>query len=94
MIHCEAASRRYDHLNLYERANRDGIIKSLTPLGACVISDRSGINCTQVVLYVNLTYYDQRNGSTIPICAFTNNHIVNLECFCIHYLTLGKSNLL
>jgi hypothetical protein len=92
MIHCEATSRRYDHLTLYEHATREGIIKSLILSGACVISDRSGINCTQVVLYVNLTYYDERNGSIIPICAFTNDH--SLECFCIHYLTLGKSYVL
>ena len=91
MIHCEAALRRYNHLNLYEYATRDGIIQSLIPSGACVISDRS-VNCTQVVLYINLTYYDQQNDSIIPICAFTSDH--NLECFCIRYLTLGKSKVL
>ena len=89
MIHCEAASRTYDHLDLYERATRDGIMKSLISSGACVISDR-GANCTQVILYVNLTYYDQYNGSIIPVCAFTRDH--NLECFCIRYLTLGKAS--
>jgi hypothetical protein len=95
MIHCEATSRRYYHLNLYGPATRDGIIKSLIPSGACVISDHRGVNCTQVVLYVNLTYYDQRNGSTIPICAFTlGDQYHNLECFCIHYLAQGKSNVL
>ena len=88
MIHCEAALGMYNHLDLYERAMRDGIIKSLSSSGACVISDR-GANCTQVILYVNLTYYDQRNGSIIPVCAFTSDH--NLECFCIRYQTLGKT---
>ena len=59
--------------------------------GACIIS--SGINCTRVVLYVNLTFYDQHNGSIIPVCALTTSDH-NLECFCIHYLTLGKTNIL
>ena len=90
MIHCEAALGRYNHLDLYELASlRNGIIKKQTSSGACIISDR-GVNCTQVILYVNLTYYDQHSGSTIPISAFTRDH--NLEFFCIHYLTLGKAN--
>ena len=88
MIHCEAALGTYNHLDLYERATRDGIIKSLISSGACVISGH-GANCTQVILYVNLTYYDQHNGSIIPVCAFTSDH--NLECFCIRYLLMiGK----
>ena len=90
MIHCEAALRRYNHLNLYDLYTpRDGIIESQIPSGACVISDR-GANCTQVILYVNLTYYDQRNDSIIPVCALTTSNF-NSECFCIRYLTLGKS---
>ena len=92
MIHCEAASRTYDHLDLYELASmKDGIIKKQTSSGACIISDH-GVNCTQVILYVNLTYCDQHNGSTIPVRAFTGDH--NLEFFCIRYLTvtLGKAN--
>ena len=90
MIHCEAASRTYNHLNLYEFAShKDGIIKTSTSSGACVISDH-GVNCTQVILYVNLTYYDQHNGSTIPIRAFTSDD--NLKFFCIRYLTLGKAD--
>ena len=93
MIHCEASSRGYYHLSLYEwYAPRDGIFESLIPSGACVISDR-GANCTQVILFVNLTYYDQRNDSIIPACAFTTSNS-NLECFCIRYLTLGKSKVL
>ena len=91
MIHCEAVSRRYNHLNLYELYTpRDGIIESRILSGACVISDR-GANCTQVILFVNLTYYDQRNDSIIPVCALTTSSNPNLECFCIRYLTLGMS---
>ena len=92
MIHCEAVSRRYNDLNLYRYVPRDGIIGSQMPSKACVISDR-GANCTQVILYVNLTYYDQRNDSIIPVCALTTSSNPNLECFCIRYLTLGKSKI-
>ena len=92
MIHCEAPSTGYSHLNLYDHASRDGIVKSLIiTSGACVINNHHSANCTQVILYINLTYYDQHNSSTIPVCAFRNSD-TNLECFCIHYLTLGKSN--
>ena len=94
MIHCEAVSRRYNDLSLYRYAHQDGIIESQIPSGrACVISDR-GANCTQVILFVNLTYYDQRNDSIIPVCALTTSSRPNLECFCIRYLTLGKSKVL
>ena len=94
MIHCEAPSTGYSHLNLYDDASRDGIVQSLiTTSEACVTNDHHSVNytCIQVILYINLTYYDQHNGSTIPVCAFRNSDH-NLECFCIHYLTLGKSN--
>ena len=90
MIHCEAVSRGYYHLDLYDHARSNGI-KSLFSSGACIIS--GVINCTRVVLYVNLTFYDQHNGSIIPVCALTTSDH-NLECFCIHYLTLGKTNIL
>ena len=90
MIHCEALSTRYQHLDIYHLPSQNGIIKKQLSSGACVINDHS-VNCTQAVLYINLTYYDQNNESIIPVGAFTNvDH--NLEVFCIQYLTLGKAN--
>ena len=70
IIYCEASSQRYQHLNLYDEAQGDGT-KSLISSGTCLITTSDvGINCTRVMLYINLTYYDQNNGSVIPVCAF------------------------
>ena len=91
MIHCEAPSTRYHHLDIYDRPSQDGIIETQPSSGACVINDHS-VNCAQAVLYINLTYYDQNNESIIPVGALTNGDQANLEVFCIQYLTLGKAN--
>ena len=88
MIHCEANSGKYEHLHLYNEATSDGIKSLIISSGACVIS--GGINCTQVILFINITYYDQHNGSVIPVCAFRKSDY-NSVCFCIRYLTLGKA---
>ena len=89
IIHCEAASESYQGLDLHHEASRDGTRSLRISSGACMIGD--GVRCTQVILYVNLTFYDQRNRSVIPVCGFRKRDH-NSECYCIHYLTLGKTN--
>ena len=91
MIHCEALSTGYQLLDIYHPPSQDAIIKKQLSSGACVINDHS-VNCTQAVLYINLTYYDQNNESIIPVGALTNVDHPNLEVFCIQYLILGKAN--
>ena len=90
IIHCEAASEGYQDLDLYHEVSRDGTRSSRISSGACMIGD--GVTCTQVILYVNLTFYDLRNGSVIPVCAFNIRNDHNSECYCIHYLTIGKTS--
>ena len=56
---------------------------------ALSIGESPDVNCTVVMVYINMTYYDQHNDSTIPICGFSGD---NSECFCINYI-LGELKL-
>ena len=88
MIHCEAPSDSFLNLNLYPHAVGVGI-ERLISLGLCLFTP--SVNCSRVILYLNLTHYDEHNGTVIPVCGI-NRTDHNLECFCIRYLLhLGES---
>ena len=91
ILHCEAATHSLQNLNVHRDTDRSGV-QVLISSGPCMSGNQGshGENCTFVILYLNISYYDHHNGSTIPLCGFQRPPHHNLECFCIHYI-LGET---
>ena len=91
MVHCEASADELMNLNLYYYYHAKGYgIRSLSSQGPCIVSD--AVNCTRLILYLNLSYYDSDDdgGRIIPVCALTRASPHNSECLCIHYDVPGE----